>query len=303
MVRSMALTLRARGHGRFSIPDRSRHLLDDARRDPGRGTRRLAAVDARRHADELGEARAEGPERRAADREADFGHAQVAAAQQRHRALDAPRHEVAVRRLPVGEAELAAEVPGRHVRAARERLDVERLGVLAVDPVADAAQPRQVGRALLRHGSARHLRDRGTSRRRATGERDDSPVHLYGFAAPRVGAAGASVVAALPAVVVGADVVGVARRAARVVLVLVAIAVVVAVVAAVRDAVAVLVLAPVGDAVAVGVPAARARAELVLAAFVTPSWSASSQPSEMPSSSESRSRGFVPSAISLALST
>jgi hypothetical protein len=59
--------------------------------------------------------------------------------QQRHRALDAPRHEVSVGRLAVGEAELAAEVPGRHVRAAGEGLDVQRLRVLAVDPVADAA--------------------------------------------------------------------------------------------------------------------------------------------------------------------
>jgi hypothetical protein len=47
-----------------------------------------------------------------------------AAAQQRHRALDPPRHQVAVRRLAEGGTELAAEMPGRHVRVARECLDV-----------------------------------------------------------------------------------------------------------------------------------------------------------------------------------
>ena len=64
----------------------------------------LAPVGARRHPDQLGEAGAEGAQRRAADREADLGDAQVAAAQQRHRPLDAARHQVAVRRLAVGRA-------------------------------------------------------------------------------------------------------------------------------------------------------------------------------------------------------
>ena len=103
---------------------------------------RLAPVGAGRHTDQLGEASAEGAQRRAADRETDLSDAEVATTQQRHRALDAPRHEVAVRGLAVGEPELAAEVPGRHVRAAGERLDVQRVRVLTVDPVADAAQPR-----------------------------------------------------------------------------------------------------------------------------------------------------------------
>jgi hypothetical protein len=39
-------------------------------------------------------------------------------------------------------------VPRRHVHAPRERLDVERLGVLAVDAVAHAAQPREVAQVL-----------------------------------------------------------------------------------------------------------------------------------------------------------
>ena len=45
---------------------------------PASRTRRLAPVDAGRHADQLGEARAEGAQRRAADREADLGDAEVA---------------------------------------------------------------------------------------------------------------------------------------------------------------------------------------------------------------------------------
>ena len=130
--------------GRFSIPDRSGHLFRHAGRHPRRRARRLLPVDAGRHPDQLGEAGAEGAERRAADLEADVGDAEVAATQQRHRALDAPRHQVGVRRLAVGEPELAAEVPGRHVHAAGERLDVQRLGVLPVDPVANAAQLRHL---------------------------------------------------------------------------------------------------------------------------------------------------------------
>jgi hypothetical protein len=49
-------------------------------------------------------------------------------------------------------------VPGRHVRAAGERLDVQRTGVLAVDPVADAAQEREVAQPLRRGGPGWHLR-------------------------------------------------------------------------------------------------------------------------------------------------
>src|SRR5256885_11543780 len=61
---------------------------------------------------------AEAAQRRAADGETDLRDAEVATTQQRHRALDAPRHQVPVRRLAVREPELAAEVPGRHVLAA-----------------------------------------------------------------------------------------------------------------------------------------------------------------------------------------
>jgi hypothetical protein len=43
------------------------------------------------------------------------------------------------------------------MRATGERLDVERLRVLPVDPVADAAQPREIAQVLVRGGSASHL--------------------------------------------------------------------------------------------------------------------------------------------------
>ena len=59
----------------------------------------------------VGEASAEGAQRRAADRETDLGDAQGPTTQQRHRPLDAPRHQVAVRRLAVGEPELALRCP------------------------------------------------------------------------------------------------------------------------------------------------------------------------------------------------
>jgi Arc/MetJ family transcription regulator len=44
------------------------------------------------------------------------------------------------------------------VPAAGERLDLQRLRVLPVDPVADPAQPREVAQVLRRSGSAGHLR-------------------------------------------------------------------------------------------------------------------------------------------------
>src|SRR5215218_9850897 len=148
MVMSMAVILVWLGGRRFSIPDRSGHLFRHAGRHPHRRARRLAPIDAGRHTDQFGEASAEGAQRRAADREADLGDAEVATTQQRHRALDAPRHQIGVRRLAVGAPELAAEVPGRHVHAAGERLDVQWLGVLPVDPVANAAQPREVAQVV-----------------------------------------------------------------------------------------------------------------------------------------------------------
>src|SRR5215207_752779 len=183
-VREARSTLQAGGRFRFSIPDRSRVDLGDAGRDGGALVMAAGPVGARALADQLGEPRAERPQRCVADREADLGDAEVATTQQRHRALDAPRHEVAVRRLAVGAPELAAEVPGRHVRAAGERLDVQRLRVLPVDPVANAAQPREVAQVLRCGGSAGHLRDHATSHR--------SEVDRAGPAATQAAACGAS---------------------------------------------------------------------------------------------------------------
>src|SRR5207244_1478121 len=80
-----------------------------------------------------------------------------AASKQRHRPLDAPGHQVAVRRLAECEPELAAQVPGRHMRAAGERVDVQRFRVLPVDPVADAAEQREIAQVVIGGGSAGHL--------------------------------------------------------------------------------------------------------------------------------------------------
>src|SRR3954468_22712243 len=110
---SMPETLDAAGWACFSIPDRSGDLLLLARGQAGGRRRGLVAVRARRHSDQLCEARAEGAERGAADLEADLGDAEVAAAQQRHRPLDAPRHQVGVRRLAVRTLELPAQVARR----------------------------------------------------------------------------------------------------------------------------------------------------------------------------------------------
>ncbi|KZS65924.1 hypothetical protein LAUMK35_04141 [Mycobacterium pseudokansasii] len=64
----------------------------------------------------------------------------VAATQERHRALDAPPHQIRIGRFAIGELELAAEVPGGHIHAAGERVDVQRLCILAVHPVPSAPQ-------------------------------------------------------------------------------------------------------------------------------------------------------------------
>src|ERR1700680_499880 len=163
---SMTVMLGAARDRRFSIPDRSGHLFRHARWHPRCGARLVAPVGAGRHADQLGEATAERAQRRAPDRETDLGDAEVAATQQRHGALDASRHDIAVRRLAVGELELTAEMPGRHVRAAGQRLNVQRLRVLPVDPVANAAQPGEVTQVLGPGGCAGHTQDRATSDRK-----------------------------------------------------------------------------------------------------------------------------------------
>ncbi len=43
-------------------------------------------------------------------------------------------------------------MPRRHVHIAREGLDIQRFRVLAIDPVADAPQPREITETLLGGG-------------------------------------------------------------------------------------------------------------------------------------------------------
>jgi len=155
---SMEVTLHACVDRRFSIPDRSSHLPHDARRHPRRRAGRQAPVAARGHADQLGEAGSEGTQRGASDLEADLSNAEVATTQQRHCSLDAARHKVAVRRLAVSESELAAEMSGRHIRVVGKHLDVQRIRVIPVDPVANSAQTHQVPQVRLQSGSAGHQR-------------------------------------------------------------------------------------------------------------------------------------------------
>src|SRR6059058_3448688 len=159
MVMFMAARLVRPGHPRFLISDRSRDLLRHARRYPGHRPGFLTRVRAWRNTDEFGEAGAEGAQGRTADRETDLGEAEAATTQQRHRALDAPSHQVAVRRFAVRDPELAAEMAGRHVRVAGEGLDVERLGVLPVDAVASPAQEGKVAQVLGRGRFAAHQPD------------------------------------------------------------------------------------------------------------------------------------------------
>jgi hypothetical protein len=83
-----------------------------------------------------------------ADFKAGLGDAHVAAAKEVHRAFDSAGHQVAVRRLAVGGFELAAEVTGGHVDAEGEGFDVERLGVLTIDSVADLAQEREFAQSV-----------------------------------------------------------------------------------------------------------------------------------------------------------
>ena len=112
----------------------------------GRGTRSATSRRSPR------EARAERSQRRTADREADLRHAQIAAAQQSHRPLDAACHQVSVRRLAVGEFPRSRlRWPG-DMRASRASASVvQRQRVLAVGTpcrVRGAASQVRVGVVL-----------------------------------------------------------------------------------------------------------------------------------------------------------
>src|SRR4051812_44225597 len=86
-------------------------------------------------AERLGEARRERADAAQADLEANVGDAVVGVAQQRGRALEAAREEVAMRRLAERAPELAAEVRGRQVRSAGKCRHLELLAVPRVDQV------------------------------------------------------------------------------------------------------------------------------------------------------------------------
>ena len=111
MVMSMAVRLAAARGRRFSIPDRVWSLVSP-RTATSLPSPAPPAPMAPGHPDQLGEATAEAAsEAQPTGKQA--SEAAVATTQQRDRALDASGHQVAVRRLAVGQAELAAEVPAR----------------------------------------------------------------------------------------------------------------------------------------------------------------------------------------------
>src|SRR5439155_10187523 len=104
-VRFMRVTLGPARRGCLSISDRSQVQAGEAGRDGGDFVVVAPPVGAWARPHQLGEARAEGPEGCTSDRKADFRHRHVAAPQERLGALDAPGHEVAIRRFPKGLAE------------------------------------------------------------------------------------------------------------------------------------------------------------------------------------------------------
>jgi hypothetical protein len=142
----MGATLVARARPGFSQSARwtvepRRHAAGHARAHGRPGRRHGAlAVGGRRCPDDVLERAAERAEAREADVEADLAHGPVGLAQERHRPLDPPALQVAVRRLAERRAEAADEVCAREVHRASQGLDVERIGVPAVHRVAGAQQ-------------------------------------------------------------------------------------------------------------------------------------------------------------------
>src|SRR5215211_9325567 len=90
----MPASLGRAGAPRFSIPARSQPGAREARRHGRLRAVYRAAVLAWRHADHVGEARAERAQRAEADLQTDLGHRPVGLAQQRLGALDPARHQV-----------------------------------------------------------------------------------------------------------------------------------------------------------------------------------------------------------------
>ena len=108
------------------------------------------AVLRRRLADDLGEARTERAERRAADGDAGVGD-RLPLTEKCLGPLDASRHQIGVGSLAVRRAELAREVRGGHQCGTRHGRDIEGQRVVAVDEVARPAQVHEVGDLLRRH--------------------------------------------------------------------------------------------------------------------------------------------------------
>jgi hypothetical protein len=118
----------------------------------------VAPVGRRRLADDVAKRPAEGAQAREADVEADVGHAGGRRPQQEHRPLHAPALQVPVRRLAERRAEGADEVGLGDVGDARQRRDVQRLGVPAVHRVTGPEHPA-VGLldGAVHHGSSCHV--------------------------------------------------------------------------------------------------------------------------------------------------
>src|SRR2546430_1125326 len=142
----MTGTLRGRADLCFSDPARPGDEFGPAARDGGEGRVVARRVGARALPHQFGEAGAERAEGSGADGHAHVGDTQVAPAQEGLRALDPPGHQVVVRRLAVGGAELPGEVRRGHVRGPAQRGYVQRPGVFPVDQVTGTSQvPEFVG--------------------------------------------------------------------------------------------------------------------------------------------------------------
>src|SRR5436309_318462 len=134
----MTGTLRRRTDLRFSVPARPRHEFGPASWDGPELRVVSGPVGARALPDQFGEAGAERTERGTADGHAHVGDAQVAAAQEGLGALDPAGHQVAVRRLAVGGAELTGEVRRGHQGGPGHRGYVQRPRILPVHQVTGA---------------------------------------------------------------------------------------------------------------------------------------------------------------------
>ena len=98
------------------------------------------AVLRRGHAEHATEARRERADAPEPHGEADVRDRAVGVPQQRSGAFEPAHEQVLVRRLAELTLELAAEVRGRELRHARERLDVERLPIPSVDEILRAQE-------------------------------------------------------------------------------------------------------------------------------------------------------------------